>query len=300
MEQTQKYEVQRGLSRMLSSAFTGQINTYADFIKHFGIVEVIKALSPKVRGKVFVTCNGGGDPERASKMNPDIVAMTIESMLLENALVTPDDICKEISTEHMVEVLPHQELYRFLFGKMFSDKTFMQEVLEIILQERMLGENTASNFMKAVGDDNVINESLTPALLLARCQLEMIKLNREGKLFTDEDLLQVYHPKALVQYVVPQHLFAVVEAVAELNAWHEKKGGLPAGALDSEAPPPPAATASQPPPLSKKEKKARRKAEAEAAAASDDPETTLEPGDGIVLEVDEEEEADGSAQASTG
>jgi hypothetical protein len=244
MEQTQNsgsnstlgQPVQRGLSRMLASAFAGKINTYEDFIKHFGIVDVIKALSAKVRGKVLVTCNGGGDPERASKMNADIVASTIASML-EDKLVTPDDICTEISTDHMVEVLSHQGLYRFLFGKLFSDKTFMKEVLEIILEERLLGDNTASSFMHAVGDDKVIDEGTTPPDLLAKCQLAMIARNREGGVFTDEDLLRFYTPKALVQYVVPHHLFAAVEAVAELNGWREKPK-LPPEVLDSVVPPP--------------------------------------------------------------
>lgn len=284
--------VQIGLSRMLQSAFAGKINTYEEFISHFGILEVIKKLSPRVRGKVLVACNGGGDPERASKMNADIVASTVASML-EDKLVTPDDICKEISTEHMVEVLPHQGLYRFLFGKMFSDKTFIKEILEIILQERLLGESTASSFMQAVGDDHVINES-TPPILLALCQLEMLKLNREGKTFTDDDLLQIYTPKALVEYVAPAHLFAAVEAVARLNDWLEKKPGLPEGVVTASEFPPPGE--SSPPPLpGKKEKKNKKR---NSSVPDDEPEVTSTLASSgeeeLTLDIDDEE-GDGTA-----
>lgn len=297
MEDTRQ-SVQIGLSRMLKSAFTGKINTHDELIKHFGITEVIEKLSPQVRGKVLVTCNGGGDPERASKMNAAIVASTIASML-EDKLVTADDICKEISTDHMVEVLPHRELYRFLFDKLFSDKKFMQEILEIILQERLLGDSTASNFMKAVGDDHVIHEG-TPPILLALCQLEMLKLNRDGKTFTDGDLLQIYTPEALVEYVAPLHLFAAVEAVAKLNDWLEKKPGLPEGVVTaSEFPPAPGE--SSPPPLHKKEKEKKSK-KRNSSAPDDEPEVTATPAAGdegeLTLDIDEDD-ADGTAAAQS-
>ena len=230
--------VQRALSSWLYRAFEGKISTYAELIEHFGITEVIKKISPKVRGKVLTTCNGGGDAERASKMNAEIVANTIASML-DDKLVTPAEICKEISTDHMVEVLPAQELYRFLFGKPVTSKMFMAQVHKVIQAEQLLGEKTASSYMSIIGDQKVIHEK-TPTRLLASCQIAMLGKNRAGEIWSDEDLIGVYTPNELVEYVDLTDLFPAVEAVATLNAWVEVevKYGLPDGVVTpSELPP---------------------------------------------------------------
>lgn len=245
--------VQRALSSWLYRAFEGKISTFAGLIEHFSITEVIKKISPKVRGKVLTTCNGGGDAERASKMNAEIVANTIASML-DDKLVTPEEICKEISTDHMVEVLPSQELYRFIFGKPGEQKrwlhdekretpskTFMAQVHKVIQAERLLGEKTASSYMSIIGDEKVIHEK-TPARLLASCQIAMLLKNRTGEIWSDEDLLGVYTPSELVEYVDLSDLFPAVESVATLNTWVEvekQKPGLPDGVVTpSELPPP--------------------------------------------------------------
>ncbi|MCC7522425.1 hypothetical protein IT407_01300 [Candidatus Uhrbacteria bacterium] len=286
--------IQRAMSGWLHHAFTGKNISSADFIEHFGIIEVIKKLSPKVRGKVLVTCNGGGDSERASKMNADIVASTVASML-EDKLVMPEDICKEISTDHMVEVLPSNGLYRLIFGKRERmTRQLMTHVHKILLGEHLLGDKTASSYMRTIGDDKIINEQ-TPPVLLALCQMAMLEKNRAGTVFTDDDVLGIYTPRSLVEYVDLADLFTAVEAVAKLNGWIEPKPGLPEGVVTpSDLPPPPAASAeSTPPPLPGQKKKPKKR---NSSNSDDEPEvtTTAVEGSGEELTLDIDEEEDGT------
>lgn len=279
-DSTLKESVQRGQSRMLNSAFRNKIKTNAELIKDVGIVVLIKSISAEVRGRVFVACNGGGDAVRASKMDEDIVAMTIESMLTSDPpLVTPDDVCREISTDHLVEKLPRKELYRFMFGQPVTSKPFMAEVLRIILEERLLGDRTASSYLRAIGDDKIIHEN-TPTHLLVLGQQSMLVQNRNGTVFTDDDLVVVYTPGDLVEYVELSDLFGAVQAVAELNGWIEKKPSLPEGVV----------TPSEFPPKS------------ETSDSDDEPEMSVGTEDEIeeeVVTVDGDEEAEDATQVGS-
>jgi hypothetical protein len=246
--------IQRALSRWLHAAFSLEIITQKGFIDHIKIETLITKLSAAVRGKVFGACVKS-DPEFAAKLDASVVAATIGSAL-QGGLVTPADICKEITTDHMVEVLSSQELYRLMFGKpdekkrwlhedkaSASSKSFMAFVHKVIQQELVLGKDTATQYMKELGDAKVIHEK-TPPTLLAHGQVAMIEKYRANKLFTDADLIAIYTPSELVNYVDLSDLFPVVEAVARENSWiievpAPPKTEIPAGALDSVAPPAP-------------------------------------------------------------
>ncbi len=237
--------IQRGKSRILNSAFTRKIIPHEAFVDHIGIVKLITEISPEVRGKVSCTCNGGGDPKRAAKMNAEIIASVIESQL-KDVLITASDVCKEISTDHMVEVLDWKHLHRLVFGKPITDKMFMVDLIKITLSEKLLGEQTASAVMRAIGDSKMFHGD-TPVRLLLAYQKASMEMNRSGKVFTDEDTFGVYTPDELVTYVEIADLFRVIEAAGELNGWVEKEapklpesGGLPPGvATPSEFPDPP-------------------------------------------------------------
>jgi hypothetical protein len=240
--------IQRAMSDWLRFAIGGKIITHADLIAHFGIAKVITSLSAEVRGLVLCKCNGGGDPVRAAKMKAEIVASTIASML-EDKLVSAEDICQEISTDHMVEVLSSQELYRLVFGKPGekkrwlhegkakpASKAFMVAVHRVLQAESLLGDKTATEYVKALGEEKFIHDK-TPPRLLVECQRQMLARNRDGKLFTDDDLLKVYAPNELIQYVDLVDLFKAVEAVAVLNTWVEEP--KPAEPPSPAAPPQP-------------------------------------------------------------
>lgn len=219
-----KEAIQRALSRWLASAFMLEIITYADLVKHYGIMELITSLSPEVRGKVHCACSGGGDPARIAKVDPESVAVMISSML-KGHVVDEKLICKEITTDHMVEVLANDRLYALVFGRKDEARpwnnsasdacaTFMSRAHQIIHAERVLEPDEYVSIL----EEQLVHEK-TPAGLLVAGQRDAIALHRDGKTFSGERFIEIYTPEAIVQYVELEKLFPAIEAVAKRHGW---------------------------------------------------------------------------------
>jgi hypothetical protein len=244
-----KEAIQRALSGWLYAALKLEIRSYTDLVKCFGVKELITSLSPEVRGKVFCACNGGGDAARAAKIDAESVALMISSML-KDVIVDEAIICREVSTDHMVEVLPNEQLYALVFGAKDGDrpwdkdreacKKFMAASHAIIHAERVLEPDEYVSIL----EEKIVHEQ-TPTELLVLGQLEATRLHRAGKTFSGAHFIEVYAPDALVGYVALTDLHPAVEAVAKQHGWiaDEAKsvtGGLPPEALDSTPPTAPA------------------------------------------------------------
>ncbi|MCR4256605.1 MAG: hypothetical protein NUW08_02765 [Candidatus Uhrbacteria bacterium] len=218
-----KEAIQRALSSWLASAFMLEIISYADLVKCFGVKELITSLSPDVRGKVFCACNGGGEATRAAKIDGQSVALMISSML-KDVIVDEAVICKEISTDHMVEALPNERLYALVFGDTDGPrpwdgdrpacKKFIAAAHTTLHAERVLEPDE----YVALLENKLIGEH-TPIDLLVFGQLEATRLHREGKTYSGADFIQVYAPEAVVAYVALADLFPAIEAVARRHGW---------------------------------------------------------------------------------
>lgn len=244
--------IQRWLSSCTSSAFKHNRVSAKALVQHFGIQSLIIALSAKVRGLVFCACNGGGEPERAAKIDAESVALLLSSML-KSGIVNEMLILKEISFDHMVEVLPNEKLYALVFGNEekrlwengnAGSKAFMAEALEVLLEEALLSPET---YVSTLKEEMLIHTETPPELLIAAQRLALA-MNREDKRFTDANLIGIYTPEKLVEYVELTDLFPAIEAVARAEGWIEAKAeeptheiaatGIPSEALDSVLPDP--------------------------------------------------------------
>lgn len=242
-----KEAIQRALSSWLASAFMLEIISYADLVKCFGVKELITSLSPDVRGKVFCACNGGGDAARAAKIDAESVALMVSSML-KDVIVDEALICKEISTDHMVEVLPNDKLYSLIFGGAGKTrpwdgdgpacKRFMAAAHDVIHTECLLDDKNAKgevvvttpeNYIKELGIEKIVHEK-TPTELLVLGQLEAVRLHREGKTFAGTDFIGIYAPEQIVGYVALTDLFSAIEAVAKRHGWIKADEGVEANA----------------------------------------------------------------------
>lgn len=242
-----KEAIQRALSRWLASAFMLEIISHADLVKHFGIKKLITSLSPEVRGRVHCACSGGGDPARIAKVDPDGVAVMISSML-HGGVVDEKLICQEVSTDHMVEVLPNEQLYELAFGRSgehpwkngdAASKKFMSACHVALHEEQVLAPDDYVRLL----ENKIVHEG-TPIELLVLGQLEAVRLHREGKTFAGADFIGIYAPDALVGYVELTDLYPAIEAVAKRHGWvadapaePEGSTGIPTEALDSVPPP---------------------------------------------------------------
>lgn len=226
---------QRAMSKWLHNAFLGGIRSKTDFIDHFGVEHVITHLSPEVRGKVLCACNGGGDIAKASKIKPERVAALIASML-EQGLVTADDICADISTDHMVEKFPNDELYALLYG--YADEpSWVQQEPDNLMKKAFLasadaairaeGLLPADVYVKTMGEEAILNAN-TPNDLLASLVQKALEMGRKGQPFTDEHLRAVCTSERLIDYNTTPTLFRPCEAVAKANDWSKPRPKPPA------------------------------------------------------------------------
>lgn len=239
--------IQRVLSGCLHSALTFEIRSYADLVKRFGVKKLITSLSPDVRGKVFCVCNGGGDAARAAKIDAESVALMVSSML-KDMIVDEALICEQISTDHMVEVLPNDKLYALVFGDADGPrpwdgdrpecKRFMAAAHKIIHAECVLEPDEYVSIL----EEKIVHEK-TPAGLLVAGQRDAVALHRDGKTFSGEDFVKIYTPEQIVDYVALTELFPAIEAVARRHGWVKDPvetvsdvGGLPREVLDSDPP----------------------------------------------------------------
>ena len=237
--------IERALSGWLFFAIRHKIISYAALVAHFGVEKLITSLGPAVRGKVYCVCNGGGDTERAARIDAVAVALTIATML-KSKIVSEEDICQEVSTDHMVEVLPSGELFTLIFGQSGAPRAWLNDdteavaaALEVLCREKLLN---ASAYVHILGEDTFIHAE-TPVELLVKGQRNALAKSRDGEVFTYEDLLDVYTPSVPVNYVPLPNLFPPFEAVFRENGWvleGEEAGsssdGIPAEALDSILP----------------------------------------------------------------
>jgi hypothetical protein len=256
--------IKRGLSAMLHYAFTGGIITYEFFIDTIGVKELIMMLSPQVMGLVVSEVVGGFKPELAAEQDPEIMGLMIHSNL-KKGLTTAAKVCKQISPDDMVKFIPNRQLYELVFGKPATSKTFTAAVLEIIIAENLLGEETPASYLKALKIDKIVHEK-TPLALLTRFSTSAYVKASANQPFSATDFLGVYTPEELVKYVDLDDLFAPMQAVAELNKWVDPvvvpkpaTSGLPEGV---------GTPSDYPPPTKSEEEKEIE--ELEATASSDD------------------------------
>ncbi len=217
-----KEPIKRALSRWLASALMLKIVTYADLVRFLGVKELVTSISPEVRGMVFCACNGGGIPERASKVDAHSIAITISSMLRDQ-LVNEELVCQEISIDHMVEVLENSKLYALVFGEgetrpwkngEDTSKKFVAAVHTALHEEAVLSPDDYVRLL-----ENKLVHEQTPTELLVLGQLEATRLHRAGKTFSGADFIEVYAPDALVGYVALTDLQPAVEEVAKQHGW---------------------------------------------------------------------------------
>jgi hypothetical protein len=214
---------ERFLSQTVAHTLERGFRTPEDFLRHFKPMDLMQGLegAPDLRAKILI--EGAGVHEKIARKKSTTSAAEDLKLALDEGVTNGAQLLQLLPSDDRVRYLDHKKLWTFAtedeFWSPLNAEADVDRALSrmVFLIENALRENLLT---LQVLTDGITFDSISTRLPLKELQKlvrQALKLGREKKPFSEQELLESVPLKTLIGYIPLEHVYnnVLVEKVAK-------------------------------------------------------------------------------------
>jgi hypothetical protein len=240
---------ERFLSQTVAHVLDRGFRTPEDFLRHFKPADLMQGLegAPDVRAKILI--EGAGVHEKIARKKSTVSAAEDLKLALDEGVTNAAQLLTLLAPDDRVRYLDHKKLWAFTtedeFWSPLNAEADVDRALSrvVFLLENAMKENLLT---LQVLTDGITFDSISTRLPLKELQKlvrHALKLGREKKPLSEQELLESVPLKTLVGYIPLEHVYnnVLVEKVAKpagfvsADGWDSSRAGTPKAETKTEA-----------------------------------------------------------------